>query len=151
VHHDGWRIEGCPVNGPSIAINGQRGIVFWPTLINDSMVLRYKLINDFTASIDQIDVSTLELPKPPSGRVDAVRWKDGFLLTWVSRAKDHPSVDLAVIDAQGAMTLAPPMAEPQPRGRATGFPRVAGDGARALLVWPESESGASVVGVSLLK
>jgi hypothetical protein len=151
VHHDGWRIEGCPVNGPSIAINGQRGIVFWPTLVNDSMALRYKLIDDFAASIDQIDASTLELPKPPSGRVDAVRWKDGFLLTWVSRAKDHPSVDLAVIDAQGTMTLAPPMAEPQPRGRAAGFPRVAGDGARALLVWPESENGVPVVGMSLLK
>jgi hypothetical protein len=151
VHHDGWQIEGCPVNGPSIAINGQRGIVFWPTLVNDSMVLRYKLIDDFATSIDQIDASTPELPKPPSGRVDAVRWKDGFLLTWVSRAKDRPSVDMAVIDAQGTMTLAPPMAEPQPRGRATGFPRVVGDGARALLVWPESENGAPVVGISLLK
>ena len=151
VHHDGWRIEGCPVNGPSIAINGQRGIVFWPTLVNDSMALRYKLIDDFAASIDQIDASTLELPKPPSGRLDAVQWKDGFLLTWVSRAKERPSVDMAVIDAQGTMTLAPPMAEPQPRGRATGFPRVAGDGARALLVWPESENGVPVVGMSLLK
>ena len=115
------------------------------------MALRYKLIDDFAASIDQIDASTLELPKPPSGRVDAVQWKDGFLLTWVSRAKDRPSVDMAVIDAQGTMTLAPPMAEPQPRGRATGFPRVAGDGARALLVWPESENGVPVVGMSLLK
>lgn len=27
VHHDGWRIEGCPVNGPALALNGSRGIV----------------------------------------------------------------------------------------------------------------------------
>ena len=150
VHDDGWRIEGCPVNGPSIAINGKRGLIFWPTMINDSMVLRYKLIDEFSASIDQIDADTLDLPKLPSGRVDAIQWKDGFLVTWVSRAKDRPSVDLAVIDARGTIVLAPPMAEPQPRGRATGFPRIASDGVRALLVWPELENGVPVIGMTLL-
>ncbi len=148
VHHDRWRIEGCPVNGPSIAFNGMHGIVFWPTLVDDSMVLRYKLINEYAISADAY---TLDSQRPPSGRVDAVQWKDGFLVTWVSRAKDRPSVDLAVINAQGRMTLASPMAEPQPRGRATGFPRIASDGVRALVVWPELENSTPVVGMSLLE
>jgi hypothetical protein len=151
VHRDDWRIEGCPVNGPSLAVNGKRAIVFWPTLIDDSMVLRYKLIDDFATPIDQVAAYTLALPKPPSGRVDAVQWKNGFLVTWVSRAKDHPSVDIATIDVQGTATVAPPMAEPQPRGRATGFPRIAGDGTRALVVWPELDNGAPVIGMSLLR
>jgi hypothetical protein len=151
VHQDGWRIEGCPVNGPSLALNGNRAIVFWPTLVNESVVLRYKLIDDFATPINRVAAYTLALPKPPSGRVDAVQWKDGFLVTWVSRAKDHPSVDIAMVDVQGTATLAPPMAEPQPRGRATGFPRIAGDGTRALVVWPELENGVPVIGMSLLR
>ena len=73
------------------------------------------------------------------------------MVTWVSRAKDRPSVDLAVINAQGRMTLASPMAEPQPRGRATGFPRIASDGVRALVVWPELENSTPVIGMSLLE
>jgi len=32
VHADGWRIEGCPVNGPSVAASGRRVAVAWFTL-----------------------------------------------------------------------------------------------------------------------
>lgn len=151
VNHDGWRIEGCPVNGPALAVNDKLGIVFWPTLIKDVMALRYKVIDDLSASFSQTDVHTLNLPYLPSGRVDAAPWKSGFLLTWVSRARDRPSVDLAYIDTGGKATLAPPMAEPNLRGRATGFPRIASDGSRALLVWPESDHGAPVIGMGLIE
>lgn len=151
VHHDGWQIEGCPVNGPALAVNEQRAMIFWPTLVNESMVLRYKLIDELSTSIDQVAAYSLASPKPPSGRVDAVPWKDGFLVSWVSRAKDRPSVDMAVINAQGAMTLVAPMVEPHPRGRATGFPRIAGDGTRLLVVWPELENDTPVIGIGLVK
>lgn len=123
---------------------------FWPTLVGDSLALRYKLIKNFSERIDRLHIHTLETPKPPSGRVDAVQWKDGFLITWVSRAKDRPSVDLAFVDSRGKATLASAMAEPELRGRATGFPRIAGDGGRALVVWPELEDGTPVIGIGLI-
>ena len=31
VHADGWRIEGCPVNGPSVAARGAVAVVAWYT------------------------------------------------------------------------------------------------------------------------
>ena len=151
VHPDGWKIEGCPVNGPALAINGDRGLVFWPTLVGDAMTLRYKSFNESTASIVRSEAHTLILSTPPSGRVDAVAWGEGFLLTWVSRARERPSVDMAVIDVRGSATVVPAIAEPSLRGRATGFPRIASDGARALVVWPESENGAPVIGLGLIR
>lgn len=151
VHQDGWRIEGCPVNGPALAINGDRGLVFWPTLVGEAMTLRYKLFPATSAPVARSEMQTLMLPNTPSGRVDAAAWRNGFLLTWVSRARERPSVDMAVIDARGSVTLAPALAEPALRGRATGFPRIASDGVQALVVWPESENGVQVIGLGLIR
>ena len=37
VHEDGWQIDGCPENGPTLAIDGdQRAHLIWPTLVRDS-------------------------------------------------------------------------------------------------------------------
>ena len=151
VHEDGWRIEGCPVNGPALAINGARSLVFWPTVVDDSMELRYKIFAADSSPVKESKVRVLASAKPPSGRVDAVPWRDGFLLIWVSRAQDSPSIDMATIDASGNATLAPPFIEPRLRGRATGFPRIAGDGTRGLVVWPELENGKPVIGIGLIK
>ncbi|HET9529267.1 MAG TPA: sialidase family protein, partial [Blastocatellia bacterium] len=36
VHGDGWEIEGCPVNGPSVAASGRRVAVAWFTAAKDT-------------------------------------------------------------------------------------------------------------------
>jgi hypothetical protein len=97
-------------------------------------------------------MNELKLPAVPSGRVDTVAWHDGFLLTWISRARDRPAVDVAVLDANGQIELGAPIAEPALRGRSTGFPRAASDGKRGLVVWPELGShGSPVIGAALFR
>lgn len=152
VHKDNWKIEGCPVNGPAIAVSGARGLVFWPTLVNEQMTLRYVIADSPRALADSPRMNQLELSAAPSGRVDAVSWYDGFLLTWISRARDRPAVEAAFVDAEGRVKLSEPVAEPALRGRATGFPRAATDGKRGLVVWPESSSdGRPVIGLALIR
>lgn len=97
-------------------------------------------------------MNELKLPAVPSGRVDTVAWHDGFLLTWISRARDRPAVEVAVLDANGQIELGAPIAEPALRGRSTGFPRAASDGKRGLVVWPELGSdGSPVIGAALFR
>ncbi len=152
IHHDGWKIEGCPVNGPAIAVGSRKGVVFWPTFVNDQMKLRYIVAESPEALTNRPRMNELQLPAMPSGRVDTVAWHDGFLLTWISRARDRPAVEVAVLDADGQVTFGAPIAEPALRGRSTGFPRIASDGKRGLVVWPESGSdGTPVIGAALFR
>jgi len=139
LNADGWRIEGCPVNGPAAAANGERLLAIWPTLAGESLQLRYTLREwDRPA-----EARVLATPSPPSGRVDAAPWGDGFLVTWVSRARDRPGVEFALVDAAGVAAPGLLVANPTARGRAAGFPRVASDGSTALFVWTESEVAAA--------
>ncbi len=152
IHNDGWQIEGCPVNGPAIAVGSGKGVVFWPTFVDDQMMLRYVVAESPEALSNEPRMHQLQLPAVPSGRVDTVAWHDGFLLTWISRARDRPAVEVAVLNEKGQVEFGAPIAEPALRGRSTGFPRIASNGNRALMVWPELGSdGTPVVGVALLR
>jgi len=152
IHNDGWKIEGCPVNGPAIAVGTKNAVVFWPTFVNDQMVLRYVVAESPKAFGSGSRMYQLKLAAVPSGRVDTVAWHNGFLLTWISRAKDRPAIEAAVLDENGQIDLSAPVAEPALRGRSTGFPRVASDGKRGLVAWPELDSdGAPVIGLALIR
>lgn len=149
VHVDGWRIEGCPVNGPALAVNGPLQLAVWPTLVGQGFELRHALRDGAGAFVTR----TLATDAPPSGRVDAAPWGDGFIVTWVSRARDRPGFDYALVDARGAARAGGTIAQPAARGRAAGFPRVASDGATALFVWTESDDAArdTAIGAALLR
>ena len=152
VHDDQWKIEGCPVNGPAIAANGERGLIFWPTVADEKMTLRYALADSPKSLSRNPQMRVLQLSDTPSGRVDAVAWKDGFLLTWISRARDRPAVDYAYVHTDGRVEGGRSIAEPALRGRATGFPRAASDGSTAIIVWPESDgAGKPVIGAAITR
>jgi hypothetical protein len=152
IHKDGWKIEGCPVNGPAIAVGSRKGLVFWPTFVNEQMTLRYVVAESPEALANGSRMNQLKLAAAPSGRVDTAAWHDGFLLTWISRARDRPAVEVAVLDADDQVAFGTPIAELALRGRSTGFPRIASDGKRGLVVWPELGSdGAPVIGAALFR
>ena len=36
IHNDGWKVNGCPVNGPKVAVNSKNLAIAWFTVFNDS-------------------------------------------------------------------------------------------------------------------
>ena len=50
LHADNWQIEGCPVNGPSIAANTRRVAVAWFTAANDAPRVNVVFSNDAGAT-----------------------------------------------------------------------------------------------------
>ncbi|MCA1565558.1 MAG: glycoside hydrolase [Acidobacteria bacterium] len=82
VHADNWEINGCPVNGPSVAADGRRVAVAWFTGAGDEQSVKTAFSDDagmnFGAPTRVDDGHAL-------GRVDIVMLPDGSaLVCWMS-------------------------------------------------------------------
>ena len=133
VHQDGWKIDACPVNGPSVSAQGSRVGVAWFTAANDSARVKFAFSDDGAARFGapvRVDDGN------PAGRVGTVLLNDGSaLVTWIERTGgDTASVRARRIAANGtrgpAVTVAASSA-----ARASGFPRVALTSTHAFLAW----------------
>ena len=133
VHADNWKINACPVNGPSLAASGRRVALAWFTAANESAQVKVAFSDDagatFAAPI-RVDGGV------PAGRVDVALLNDGSaLVTWIERiGGDTAAVRARRIDRNGkagaAMTIAASSA-----ARASGFPRMAVTGGDVVFAW----------------
>ncbi len=81
VHADGWKIEGCPVNGPRLAARGQDVALAWYTAASDAPQVELALSRDGGRSFDapvRVDEGW------PMGQVDTILLDDSrVLVTWL--------------------------------------------------------------------
>ncbi len=141
VHHDGWTIAGCPVNGPALAARGEQVLTAWSTMADgDELSVRYRLLSP-AAPPQPADAETafhvLEHGQRVLGRVDVAASADGWLLTWLGAGDAGDAVlRLAYLDetlrerARLDIATLPP-------GRDIGLPRLAALGRHAVLAWTE--------------
>lgn len=134
VHEDGWRIPGCPVNGPAIAAAGDRVAVAWYTEASDTARVRIAFSDDggdtFAPPI-RVDGGD------PAGRVDLLLLDDGSaLVTWLERG-DPPTVRVRQVTAAGALGPATVVAETS-AARSSGFPRMVRTADRVIFAWTEA-------------
>ena len=138
VHADGWHMTGCPVNGPSIAANGEALVVGWFTGADDQPRVQLALSRDGGAHFGEPLV--LERGKQVDGRVavalDAnnawalwLREEFGGSSLWLARlapdlSKERERVKVATLKA---------------RGGASGYPRLALRNGTAFIVWTDSD------------
>lgn len=149
VHADGWRITGCPVNGPAVLARGQEVVVAWFTHGHDDTGrIRHARSGDggrsFTAP-GELDTGEA------LGRVDLAWHGEGFVLSWLSEANDG-ELRLARFDGEGRLVERHELL-PLSGGRSSGFPRVLSLGDRRLLIaWTDvhPESGDPQVRARLL-
>jgi hypothetical protein len=142
---DGWRIEGCPVNGPAVAVAGERMLAIWPTLVGELLELRYTVrLWDRPSATHRLDAGG-----SVSGRVDAAPWRDGFLVSWLSKARDEPTVSVAWVSPLGEAGPAQRIVQPAAKGRAAGFPRLAALDGTAAVVWTAALDGGAATGIGM--
>jgi hypothetical protein len=99
---DGWHIEGCPVNGPAIAVAGERVAVAWFTAANDTPRVRFAWSGDGAASF----APALDLDGAGSfGQVGLVVDAAGTALVTWWRAAPGGGTDLALrtVNADGTL------------------------------------------------
>ena len=133
VHNDGWKINACPVNGPSIAARGNDVAVAWFTAANAAPTVRVAFSRDagatFAAPI-RVDEGQ------PAGRVDVELTRDGVaLVTWIERTGgDAAAVRLRRVERNGR-SGAPTTIATSSAARASGFPRMVIAGNDAIFAW----------------
>lgn len=136
VHVDNWRIDACPVNGPSLSAAGRRAAVAWFTAVGDRPQAFVAFSDDAGRTWGQPvrldDDSTL-------GHVDVELLDDGSAAAvWVefSRQQQRSAVRLRRIDPSGTRSAAIDVPS-DPMRRASGLPRLARAGRELVVAWTE--------------
>lgn len=143
VAEDGWRIAGCPVNGPAVAADGQRVAVAWFTAADDRPRVHLAVSTDggsrFAAPVEIAG-------KGARGRVDLVLTEDGTaVVSWLGRHNDEAAVLVRTVSPQGRPGPVHAVAATS-GARSSGFPRLALDGEELRVVWRNPEGDGQLHG-----
>jgi len=126
LHADGWKVAGCPVNGPQLDADGKRVVVAWFTAANDQPRVYVAVSEDAGATFSKpvrIDEGSA------AGRVDVVLVADGAAVTWVAQNGGKSILHARRIDGDGSLGRSVSL------GEASGFPRAARWGENVAVVW----------------
>lgn len=134
VHSDNWEINACPVNGPSVAADGQRVAIAWYTGAGDSPRVKVAFSDDggstFAGPIEVDDSETL-------GRVDVLLLPDGSaLVCWLSGTAESGTIKVRRVGPNGKLSPPAVIAETD-ISRSSGFPRMARLGDEVHFAWTE--------------
>ncbi|MBD0325720.1 MAG: exo-alpha-sialidase [Pyrinomonadaceae bacterium] len=134
VHEDGWEINACPVNGPSIAADGRRVALAWYTEAQDRTRVQIAFSTDAGATFGKpVQVDDGE----PVGRVDVMLLADGSaLVCWLSGTMEKGAIKVRRVRADGTLDSISTIAETD-LARQSGFPRMARLGDRAFFAWTQ--------------
>lgn len=132
VHRDGWKIAGCPTNGPAVAAAGRRVAVAWFTAANGTAQVNVAMSTDAGATFaapQRVDDGA------PSGWADVLLLDDGrALVSWLEKtANGVGDVRVRQVAADGrgdAITVATTSS-----GRAAGIPMMARAGRDVVVAW----------------
>jgi peroxiredoxin len=125
VSADGWKVPGCPVNGPAVAARGRRVAVAWYTYAGDRPRVRLAFSEDAGASFGApLDVDGPRGSHVPLGRVDVVLEEDGSaLVSWLASAREEASLLVRRVTADGRLGEVLHL-EKTRADRQSGFPRM---------------------------
>ncbi|MGI9167191.1 MAG: sialidase family protein [Pyrinomonadaceae bacterium] len=134
VHSDNWEINGCPVNGPSVAADGRRVAVTWFTEASDQPHAKVAFSGDAGATFGApIQVDDGEA----TGRVDVLLLADGSaLVCWMSGTAEGGAIKVRRIRPDGALGPVSVIAETD-ISRSSGFPRMARLDDEVHFAWTE--------------
>ena len=135
VHDDRWKIDACPVNGPSVSANGRDVVVGWFTT-KDNVGQAYVAFSQdggktFADPIRLDDAGTL-------GRVTVSMLEDGSAAaTWVEFKDKRGQFSIRHITRSGQKSPALVIAGAA-GGRVSGVPRFARLGNQLVFAWSET-------------
>lgn len=140
INEDGWVIPGCPVNGPKMAVNGDKVAIAWYTAPNNEPKVNMAFSKDGGISFGnpiQIDNGYA------IGRVD-VLWldKESVIVSWLEEKSDNGELILKSLNAENG-SISFQTSFPINSGRGSGYPKLAKTDDRVFITWTKTgkESG----------
>ncbi|MGE0344302.1 MAG: sialidase family protein [Porticoccaceae bacterium] len=138
---EGWRIAGCPVNGPALAARENRVLAAWFTAEGDRPRVRAAISHDggqvFSAPVDLDD-------QLPLGRIEAL-WLDEkrALVSWMANPRKKTSeLVVRIIDTNEQVREISSLGKLS-AGRDSGVPQMVRDGNHLYVAWtrPQPDFG----------
>ncbi len=149
VHPDGWRINGCPVNGPAIAASGNTVAVAWFTMATGEPEMRIAFSGNgaegFTPPTRFDDGS-------PHGYADMVLLDDGTAaILWLETGDDGSGeVRLRRMTQDGLPSESIRIAD-APAGRDAGVLQVERQNDRLILAWRDGHVRTASIEIEALR
>ena len=138
VHADGWHMTGCPVNGPSLAANGNDLVLGWFTAANDQPRVQIARSTDGGAHFGAPLV--LEQGKQVDGRIAVALDGDNAWALWLREEFGGSSLWLARLAPDlSAERERVKVAMLKTRGGAGGYPKLALRNGTAHIVWTDRD------------
>ncbi len=135
IHHDGWQIQGCPVNGPAIAAAGDHLAVAWFTAAKGQAKVQVVHSNDGGATFGE---PVLVDGEKPLGRVDVEITGDGrTVVSWLGSAEAGAEIRWRQISPDGELGPVH-VVSTTAVSRSAGVPRMIRRGDELLFVWVEA-------------
>jgi hypothetical protein len=147
LHPDGWKINGCPTDGPSIATLDQQVGIAWSTRAADVPKVQVAISKDGGANFAEpirIDDGN------PLGRAALAAFDaKSYVAVWIEKTsvEGKSEIRLRRIYVDGAISKSIAVASVS-TGRNTGFPRVAVTGDQILVAWRDGSVKASLLAKS---
>ena len=140
VHADGWRINACPVNGPSLSARGRNVAIAWFSAKDDQPKAFAALSSDagrtFGVPVRVDDAASL-------GRVDVELLPDGSALAaYMEFAEQKAQFRVRRVRPDGT-TSAPVTVTGMVGNRSSGHPRMALHGDELVFAWTERTGSSS--------
>lgn len=140
VHADGWKIAGCPVNGPAIAATGNDAVVGWYSEAGGMPTLQLARTTDagdrFAAPV------RVDSGKQVLGRVDVAIDAKQAWVAWLRETNGGQRLMLARYTPDLSRELQRmEVAKFEGRGHATGSPKLVVNATGAWLVWTDVIGG----------
>jgi hypothetical protein len=135
VHNDGWKINGCPVNGPAIAARGKDVAVAWFTMQAGQGRAFLAFSSDagrtFGAPVRVDDAGS-------SGRVQVELLADGSAaVSWIELGKGPSQLRVRTVSPAGVRSRPADIA----LGLGTQFPRMGAAKGELVFAWTENSRG----------
>lgn len=135
VHDDGWKIDGCPINGPALSADGRDVAVAWFTAPHDEGHTFVAFSRDagrtFSAPIRVDEAGSL-------GRVDVEQMPDGSAVVgWIELAERSAAFKVRRVERNGQRSAAVTVTDLGER-RNSGYPRLARRGRELIVAWTGS-------------
>ncbi|MEO7794935.1 MAG: hypothetical protein ABIV06_09200 [Thermoanaerobaculia bacterium] len=134
---DGWKIAGCPVNGPALAANATQLAVAWFAAPGDRPRMSFARSADGGATWGAPQrLAALK----PMGQLALAALGPGFAVAWLEGIEGGSELHLARIAADGIPQASQAIARTG-TGRSAGIPRLASTGESLALLWVDPASG----------
>ncbi len=134
---DGWRIAGCPVNGPAIDARDPMVAVAWYSYAGSVHRVRAAFSRDGGTTFGApVEVDAPRGGRAPVGRVGIILDGDTAIVSWLASEREAGSILVRRVAADGAVGAELAVAR-SAAGRDAGFPRLARTGDAAVVAWTE--------------